>query len=169
MPVSQENCWLLAKKYYKALSANKIGSTISRWSKCCLLQNLCSLVLPQATTLECIDRCHTQKSISFRQVKEMENEPREDLFLLHQTKGIGFKDFCSIILTSEASSIGVPMLVLQKRYLLVFDRMKSSFAHRMSPRMAVIWWNAGTLWKAVFFLKDDSRCIYFEYKTIWLK
>lgn len=93
----------------------------------------------------------------------MENELREDLFLLHQTKGIVFKDFCSIILTSEASSTGIPMLVLQKRYLLVFDRMKSSFAHRMSPR------NAGTLWKAVFFLKDDSRCIYFEYKTIWLK
>lgn len=46
------------------------------------------------------------------------------LFLLHQTKGIWFKDFCSIILTNEAFSIGLPMLVLQKRYLLVFDRMK---------------------------------------------
>lgn len=33
------------------------------------------------------------------------------LFLLHQTKGICFKDFCSIILTSEASGIGT-LLVL---------------------------------------------------------
>lgn len=60
------------------------------------------------------------------------------LLLLHQTKGIWLKDYCSIILTSETLVLAFLRWFCRKGISLSLTERKdkSSFAHRMAPRMA---------------------------------